>query len=699
MSNSSKRASIRRCERLIRLGKVVQHLSAPHRGLPFASSHFGGENGPVPVLGTTVSQSLLLFWMPYSTTPNTKSTKNRTQPTADNMSAVAHMRAFCSSADKHDALHLSLLRVLSKLHVPDTDTLLTSIIGTEAFLRPWTEYRDGYLLNPRFNDEGLCAGADRLDQLYEHIKREVREQSTALPPLDDSSEGESYTIRLYSSLARGLSGSCPSGEVRDPKWPKRLCKDLYMLVKHLRAEYVHGHGALVDVIETRHLSRWLQGSVAAQDSISPIEEDEGLFVTPSPADDSSIVAARAEPGRVGSVYLVRSNAEQRASKEDSDEVDIKLELHGDDHMPPNAYSHGFTPLVSSSSEEAGESDGKEGVEFLKRWKKLSGAYARDGSLSSTRPSKWTSPRLPLGLSPKAQKLLAVSDGDVMEISRMFSLGSGDRRRKTSTPTRSKSRKHGLPDTQSETPSRSNRQFPSASKQEQKAGAPEAIRGAGSQSRPFRGLVKNLSSAPQTTFTSSPPTQSGVLEKRRELRAIDGFRVPFLLSDSDSNASSVSESRALCRRNAAAGGRHRSSRTSIAPASISTGSLKRAARLGRTTSSSASAICRTRSLEERGEGRQPLSRTSANGSQVSTPTKLSAQIPLFPPSPQGYSLLPEDDHDAALMSITSHPSSPETMARGASKPEHTNNLRDLLSSVKKGNISSPFARPRAGELTR
>jgi hypothetical protein len=171
-------------------------------------------------------------------------------------------RTACPDPDKHEGLERSLQRAIRVLGFNDTDLLILGLIDTEAFLKPWIAYRDDYLLNPRFNDEGLCVGGEKIDQLFERIMQEVKDRSQgALNWLtSEDAEGRSHTVRLYSSLVHELThpgAFYDYGVIDDTAWVKQLCRELYVLVKHLRAEYVHGHGALMDVIEKHSPCKWL----------------------------------------------------------------------------------------------------------------------------------------------------------------------------------------------------------------------------------------------------------------------------------------------------------------------------------------------------------------------------------------------------------------------------------------------------------
>lgn len=101
-----------------------------------------------------------------------------------------------------------------------------------------------------------------MDTLFEDIVRKFHERSRAgMNGLSSQDEdGRAHTVRLYSSLLHGLTQKGGFYELRDVKVTctmRRMCDELYTLVKHLRREYVHGHGVLMDVIEERCPSKWL----------------------------------------------------------------------------------------------------------------------------------------------------------------------------------------------------------------------------------------------------------------------------------------------------------------------------------------------------------------------------------------------------------------------------------------------------------
>lgn len=178
----------------------------------------------------------------------------------------------CANPGKHKPIASSLGRVLQDLGFGDVEVLQNNLVTTEAFLGPWTTYRDDYVLNPKFNGEGLKKGNDKLVPLFEHVKRAVSGRSRRSSRLGEDAGGLAHTVHLYTSLIDSLmapGGHYDSGSKSDEGWLRQTCAELYALVMHLKAEYAHGHGELFDAIEARVPCSWLKKAEADQED----EED------------------------------------------------------------------------------------------------------------------------------------------------------------------------------------------------------------------------------------------------------------------------------------------------------------------------------------------------------------------------------------------------------------------------------------------
>ena len=204
----------------------------------------------------------------------------------------------CANVDKHEAIEASLQRIVKILGCLDVEALIETLMSTHTFLQSWVVYRDDYLLHPKFNKEGLCSGGETMEQLFEHILREVNGRSLTATRLGKYSGGHSHTIRLYSSLVMSLNTPgkfVKNGQTQDDNYQWQRCCELYALVKHLRKEYVHGHGSLIDVIEKKYPCKWLNPAAkeleeeSEQEDVRSIPESDISEYQPPPSDIELVV--------------------------------------------------------------------------------------------------------------------------------------------------------------------------------------------------------------------------------------------------------------------------------------------------------------------------------------------------------------------------------------------------------------------------
>lgn len=288
-------------------------------GGPSTAPDFCGVTVPSKYPLVTIStQSIDLVKMARSTTSNER--------TIQELEDTQSMPGRCIDSDKHGAINASLQHVLQTLGLDNAKLLFLGIIDTESFLQPWTVYRDNYLLHPKFNKEGLCRGGEKMDGLFEHIFREINGRSLRTYRLSKNAGGRSHTIRLYSSLVSSLTtsgGFYDCGPLGDREWLRQICAELYVLVKHLRVEYVHGHGMLIDVIENKYPSAWLkegwgEATESEQDDDKSIPESCISEYLQDVANIEADCAERLEDEDDASVYY-KGFTDDESSEEGTDE--------------------------------------------------------------------------------------------------------------------------------------------------------------------------------------------------------------------------------------------------------------------------------------------------------------------------------------------------------------------------------------------
>ncbi|KAF2749691.1 hypothetical protein M011DRAFT_475040 [Sporormia fimetaria CBS 119925] len=166
----------------------------------------------------------------------------------------------CTDPSLHPRLHDSLTNVLTSLSLPDIPSL-TALLTSPIFLPPFLHYRDIYLLHPDYNDEGLLASTEAsIAALLPDILSELQNGENG--ELDTSAEGRQHTVRLYARLLRGLNAVA---EAWSEEAVEKMCKELYVLIRHIRRDYVHGHGVCVDVIEAVKECEWLREDEAGEE--------------------------------------------------------------------------------------------------------------------------------------------------------------------------------------------------------------------------------------------------------------------------------------------------------------------------------------------------------------------------------------------------------------------------------------------------
>lgn len=232
----------------------------------------------------------------------------------------------CTNPSKHPLITASLQKVLKLLCISDAETLLAKLVTTDSFLLRWTAYRDAYLLHPHFNEEGLNKGGDKMYQLFEHIRREVNGRSAKMSRLGEGASGRAHTVRLFSSLVKSLTGEggfYDKGDKDDEVWLSQICEQLYGLVKHLRGEYAHGHGVLMDAIEEKKPCIWLNQ-----------KEDELWETVDEEEDDVEERSAVSEDDSASDDFQPSESEKEEEPVEDDSEDDLNTTTKAKATKPP-----------------------------------------------------------------------------------------------------------------------------------------------------------------------------------------------------------------------------------------------------------------------------------------------------------------------------------------------------------------------------
>ncbi|KAF2196109.1 hypothetical protein GQ43DRAFT_436293, partial [Delitschia confertaspora ATCC 74209] len=180
----------------------------------------------------------------------------------------------CTNMAYHEKLADNLYRIVRRVELTNVKALIGCMVITDNFLDPFVQYRDNYLLNPRFRSESLLKGGfPSVSDVLPHVARELKGRTMKTYPLNEHTKGFTYTIRLFSNTLLGL---CKPGRFfYDPEWEilksnhvfESLTSDVYAIVKHIRFEYIHGHGPLMDAIEKARPCQYLvkqQGGIKTE---------------------------------------------------------------------------------------------------------------------------------------------------------------------------------------------------------------------------------------------------------------------------------------------------------------------------------------------------------------------------------------------------------------------------------------------------
>lgn len=163
--------------------------------------------------------------------------KNTSHIYSMSLAAVAarrRQRAARTPGELKTTVSKPLQEVLNALYLGSKADLILCLLEREAFLGPWTLFRDEVIWGR--NPDGLII---RIDDLIPQIIEEVKY----------------HVIRLYSSLIRNLQQkdelfyACGEDEYPD------ICESLAKLANFLQAQYKSGEGYLIRVIERAKPSR------------------------------------------------------------------------------------------------------------------------------------------------------------------------------------------------------------------------------------------------------------------------------------------------------------------------------------------------------------------------------------------------------------------------------------------------------------
>ena len=136
-------------------------------------------------------------------------------------------------------------------------------------------------------------------------------------------------------LFRSVSASNPAKK-RDDQI-RLLCWELFLVVKHLRKEYHHGHGFLMDPIEEQHPSRWLLPGGDQQDKVVKREESPGL--KPTRSTDQGQIAGQDTAASIATAEKTPDNVTAKFEG-----ADIKKEDEADQYR-------GFSPESGANEDD------------------------------------------------------------------------------------------------------------------------------------------------------------------------------------------------------------------------------------------------------------------------------------------------------------------------------------------------------------
>lgn len=203
--------------------------------------------------------------------------------------------------------HLKMVKAIYKVsHIAlhcDPKHAIDNVVAVRGFLEPFVAYRDRYLCHPRFKREGLKGAGPPMDKLAQHVIRDASGRTRKTYPLRDDAGGHSITVRFYAELLSNLTEKgqffySKNFSYRNEPSANSIIERLFKLVKYIRAEYAHGHGPCMSIIERYSKCKWLNGEESAESDgeLSSLAESDEETTSPEDsefeAEDKSDTASR-----------------------------------------------------------------------------------------------------------------------------------------------------------------------------------------------------------------------------------------------------------------------------------------------------------------------------------------------------------------------------------------------------------------------
>jgi hypothetical protein len=259
-----------------------------------------------------------------------------------------HIANHCADPGEHDSIHASLQNVFQMLGLYlAAQTSPVDMVSSEGFLLAWSVFRDQYLLHPSQHRKGFSEGEEECDKLLDHTIANLKGRFTTLPR---NARTHSHTVHLYSSLIEFFTknGRCYHHNLSDNyEYLRGTFLDIYTLVEHLKVEYAHGHGVLMDAIERQHPCKWLGDRF--QDVIAKIQGKSSTI-----SYDSRLSEFKQDSAEPLASHTKDHDESQHNHNPDEDQDENEESDDGGDET--SVYYEGFTPPESSNGEEASDED-------------------------------------------------------------------------------------------------------------------------------------------------------------------------------------------------------------------------------------------------------------------------------------------------------------------------------------------------------